>query len=348
MGQHETNNHLLAGDRQQPENNLESDILIGLGISKKDVKNPLQVLNSQQSTWQDRVLALQALLRATTPEIVQRIEECLTDKDERVRVAATRAIGQLRKSHKVPRAVLLRLLADENQQVKTTAIEALAALGPDEWADERRVQHLTDKLRNKQETTSIRVALIHLLGTLGEDAPVKELVEVLRDEDSNWEIRDAAAVMLGRLDTNKPVPALMQALYDRELHVRVTAAFALGKEEALKRIIADLQSATFTMKARAAQLLGELGTGTDTEIGSLISLATSATMQPSVRIEAILALGNLGEQLRQHTNEIALQGLRRRLDDLQKDSNQDVRDTAEAVFAALYPERLPDVWEENA
>jgi len=343
MNQQDANKHHFY-DRRQTGKDFQSNILIRLGITRHKIANPHAILDNAQSTWQERILALRALIPiGGNPESSQRIVRCLDDKeDTRVRIAATEVVGLLCQASQLPIGRLLRLLYDQNPEVKTAAIHVLSTVDIHKWVNNELVGELIRSTQNKEEATNIRVALIFLLGTLGEKAPVKELVEVLRDTTAPWEIRDAAAFALGTLDTNKPVFALKQALYDREQTVRVTAAFALGKEEAIQEIIRDLKTENHSQKTRAAQLLGELASNSNEAIDTLASLITFTSGHTSLNITAILALGKVGEECIKNKNKFGELQVRKQLEKLRKSSNLEVCKYAEDVLYALYPDLVSD------
>ena len=316
-------NHLPNTDEVHPHPLFSENILVRLGLAKTPLSQPLEVLNNPRSNWQAKTRAIQALIGLGRHAPVDRIRDYLKDSHEAVRMAAVRTLGNLWKFGTVPIEVFLFALRDEHPEVRVTTVQVLESLGSEALV-EPLITRLIQKLQH--EETIVRIAVIHLLGTLGKEAPVDELIKALKDD--NWQVREAAALTLGTLGDLAPTTHLLNALYDRNRLVRNAAIFALGDLLPVDMLIHDLQYGETHVREKAAQILGEIGERTPEEpiIEALLEVAKE-DRQSSVRKAAILALGQIEAG-------ISLAELR----SLLNDSDRDVRETAMIVMDGLYPD----------
>jgi HEAT repeat protein len=308
------------------------NILIRLGLTEKPPSQPLEVLNNPRSNWQAKTRAIQAFTELGELAPIDRIQECLKDAHEAVRMAAVRTLGELWRFGTVPLGVFQYTLRDKHPEVRATTVYALESLGSKALSGSL-ITQLIQKLQ--REDTIVRIAIIHLLGTLGKEAPIDELIKTLKDD--NWQVREAAALTLGTLGDLAPSAPLFNAVYDRNRFVRDAVIFALGERLHLDMLIHDLRYGETRVREKAAQILGERGERTPEEpmIETLL-LVAKGDSQGSVRKAAILALGQIEAG-------ISLAELR----SLLKDSEQDVRETAMIVIEGLYPDALPSLLPEE-
>jgi len=140
-----------------------------------------------------RALGLHA--RAMTAEAVDALERAAHDPEIAVRVAAARAVGQIAKAAKSPRALeVLRRLADAPEAAAAVpALEALGQLPPDGDDDARLLRALAG-----EDAEIVKAATRALGGRAGSRAAAqarKGLEIALADR--RWDVRCAAAQALG-------------------------------------------------------------------------------------------------------------------------------------------------------
>lgn len=321
----------MKSEQQSPTSSSLENIRLRLGLDRTQIKQPFDVLYSQQSSWQERVKAIQTLVtQGKQPAASKFIEDCIQNKNEdiRVREAALRALGELRKAGYVFRDALFGLIWQLDVSESTLyamVIDALASAGSREWDEGPEIRtYIVQKLSSPKTPTNIRASLVRLLATLGKQAPVKEIVALLNETNLEWNIRNAIVTSLDESFT----AVFEKLLYDPEQSIRVSAAYRLGKELALQRILQILRtSRDYVIKDRVARVLGEVGKGTDEEISVLASIASNQQNNTLVRISALLATGQLRER---HAHVKEPERLLRRL---REDSNKSIRVVAKEVTA---------------
>ena len=184
------------------------------------------------------------------PDVVPALLKVLsnTDTDQRVRIAAATALGQLETGNPDVVSALLKALSDANANVQRAAATALGQLGADNPdvvpallkalsdADSRDVRDLTsdfDDPRNRQKFAAYASLISHIyaqmaaataLGQLGAGNPdvIPALLKALSNTDTHWQVRIAAATALGQLGAGNPdvVPALLKTLSDADANVQ--------------------------------------------------------------------------------------------------------------------------------
>jgi len=171
----------------------------------------------------------------------------LEDESSRIRLAATRALGQVRG---IPALVQL---GDEQEWVRRDAARVLRG----ETFDQA-VEPILAALRDDDNVVCREIA--RLLGQVKDVRAVEPLIAVLKV--SNPGVRCTAAEALGQLGDERAVEPLIAALGDSDSGVRVAAAQALGQlgdERAVEPLIVALEDCDASVGVAAAQALGQLG-----------------------------------------------------------------------------------------
>lgn len=203
------------------------------------------------------------------PENIER----LRDKDSEIRREAAWQLGyHLNVSSGMPRplhqqeedrravAALITALADENQEVRVVAVEALGLAGSQA---KEAMPSLIQSLQGTDRRLAIAAAeaLFKIDPSHKEGIPV--LSQILTGEDRT--VRTSAARALGRIGptAKESVPILMRSLSDADKELRSWAAWALGEvgpeaEEAGAALIDALKDEDKEVRIHAAVSLVEI------------------------------------------------------------------------------------------
>ncbi len=150
---------------------------------------------------------------------------------------------------------LIKLLSNEDGDLKIEAIEALAKIG-----DGKAVAPLVSILTNSKEESRCRSAATHSLGLLKADRALSHIIAALKDKEPG--IRSSAAEALGDIGNLQAVDDLINALNDDTASVRSRAAVALGKmkaSHALDSLIQILNDKDSVVCEKAIFALSSLG-----------------------------------------------------------------------------------------
>jgi hypothetical protein len=138
-------------------------------------------------------------------------------EDNRVKLAAIASLGRSGDARAL--SPLIRLLGDENRNIREASVRALGAFG--EGAVEPLIRALGD------EDWHIRVGGAIALRIIGDSRGVEPLIRALSDE--NRFVRREAVKSLGRIGDRRATEPLISVLGDMDTGVRTRAAAALGK-----------------------------------------------------------------------------------------------------------------------
>lgn len=216
----------------------------------------------------DEDAALRSLAVATLgilgvrPRSQPLLRAALSDAVPDVRRAALVAFKQVRHLQPESLDAVTRALADDNEDIKMLACEALVEkLGPDPM-----IVHVLADIVTSPDRSETRAAACNLLGQMGDDAQstVAMLLDAIQGSDAA--VREAAlravvfiqgpeafaGFMLGQRDDDpsirvlasagwrkahaipeQAIPLLIQALHDPEYRVRANVAHALGRVDPL-------------------------------------------------------------------------------------------------------------------
>ncbi|MBN1642454.1 MAG: HEAT repeat domain-containing protein [Anaerolineae bacterium] len=226
----------------------------------------------------------------------------LHDPRAAVRERAASELGRLRNPMTIEN--LVGALGDKERSVRKAAADALVR-----WRDPAAVEPLVRSLGEGDETT--RLAVVDVLGEMGGEQAIEALIGAMT-RDTSPQVRLAAAQALAAachtsagptgtraqawVGSQRMTEALADALAQGEpARVRFVCAeaLALAGEVAVPPLIAALQDPDPSVRARAAQSLGQLRDQRATPA----LIASLADTSEGVRQAAAGALGQLGDAL---------------------------------------------------
>lgn len=159
------------------------------------------------------------------PAAREAIRNLLYDPNQRVRMEATDALGDLGDREAAP--LVAEMLSDSDPGVRREAIDSFADWGHREAAP------LISRMLNDPDANVRREAIV-ALGTLGASEAAAEIAQLL--SDSSDRVREQAADALGRLKAGQGTAALLQALSDSNDEVRGEAIASLGEIGAVQAL----------------------------------------------------------------------------------------------------------------
>ncbi len=213
------------------------------------------------------------------PELVPVLQLATRNNNAQVRMHAAKLLGRLQSEAAI--VDLVKLLADSNGFVRSTAIDAIDRIGlpavdtllnilhssgrsiiPDEdngYSDQYRfiASAYIDEPWKKKFRLRAQSAAIDTLGRLRAESAVLPLIQLLRNEDLKGAARAALIAMRGLA-----VPALIEALQTSELPIQIESANALssiGDRRAIQPFVDILTGeAPKEVKPIAAKGLGDM------------------------------------------------------------------------------------------
>ncbi len=153
--------------------------------------------------------------RIKKPHVADILIKALEDEDEYVRSTAVELLGEIGDERAIDQ--LITKLKDE-KSVREKAKWALAFMG------KRSIRYLAPLLR--ETDWKLRRAAFEILTEIGDDA-VDTLIECLRDE--LWFVRKEAAEALGAIGNEKAIKHLQKLLKDRDVDIREVARSSLRR-----------------------------------------------------------------------------------------------------------------------
>ena len=220
----------------------------------------------------------------------------LKSSSPEIRAKAAQSLGTGKQRKAVPD--LIKLLEDENSQVRIAAIDALGAIGHPASAEPLALA-LTDLHKNVKSRTADSdrdmeaaeyEALAKAFSGVGQPA-VSPLVKLLESE--NKDARRVAAQALGLIKDPLAMEPLMRKLDDNRSDVRLTAALALGTigdSRAAGALVRALAGRDMETRRAAAEALGMIGS--EDAVDALIK--TAGDQSEPVQLAAIRALAKIG------------------------------------------------------
>ncbi len=208
------------------------------------------------------VLGSPVFLKAgSNKESVPLLIALMSDKDEGVRTGAISALGKIGDPTAVPD--LKKAMGADTAQVRRVAISAIAHI-----ADPSGEDALTEAIRNPSDDSQARVEAAVGLGKIATPTAIATLIAALNDDDLN--LRAGSVSALARAARPTPdapvnarvVSALTTAISSGSDAAKLGAAQALqtaAAPEANGVLIAALQNGTPILRAAAATALGYAG-----------------------------------------------------------------------------------------
>jgi HEAT repeat protein len=226
----------------------------------------------------------------------------LKSSDQREQIGALIALQQMESAAKPALPEILPLVENTTPVVRSHAAYTLGLIGkPAKTAIPSLLKLLNDP------KAGVRQSAIWAIGSIGgsleaissSNSLLLSITGLLSDPTFS-RVRLAATQTLGRLDpSEKSVMLLKLQLNDSNLHVRQSAAQALGEmgsfgQSAIPSLISTLKKdPRLHVRAAAAQALGKLGGSPQQTIPALIKGLKDDYSE--VRYESAIALGNFGE-----------------------------------------------------
>ncbi|MCP4699874.1 MAG: hypothetical protein GY862_23930, partial [Gammaproteobacteria bacterium] len=221
-----------------------------------------------------RLFAVHALGEIKNPVSVPALIEALRDEKSKVRLFAVNALGNFKDPACAP--ALVEALQDENSDVRLFASEALERTHKNPACAPARL----DALRNEEGR-----------GNLKDPADVPALIEAFQNEDR--EVRESAIIALGDLKDPACMPVLLEALQDEDIDVRESAADISGnfKDPAcVPALLETLRDEASVVRRSAARALGKF----KAPVCAPVLIEVLQDEDGNVRRSAAQALGRLG------------------------------------------------------
>ena len=230
-------------------------------------------------------IAFDVLGRLGDIRAVRGLVKGLSNTAEGVRIAAARALGQVR-DRRIEAPLKQALSTESSPLVIATLLRALGTLGcegdPGEF--QRFLTHAS---------SDCRAAACQLLARLGDTRSGELLTTLLSDPESA--VRRESALALGQLSVPQAVPALIELLTDSSDEVRGAGCRALGNlgdPRGCGPLCRALQDDYETVRMAAAAALGVLG---DSQAVGPLCEAASLERLAEPQIACIRALGQLAD-----------------------------------------------------
>jgi HEAT repeat protein len=200
-----------------------------------------------------RLAAARALGSGGANDAVPKMIEWLTDPDPRIKQAAADVLGDI--GGPLATTALTRSLGDTDPMVRMHAVKALGAIG--RRGSPGVVISLIPRLED--DKADVRIATIAQLEELGDRRAVIPLVA--RFGDTAPEARRSAVRAVGRLGDPSAVPALIRLINDPNEDVRTAAVGSLGllgAVDAIDALTDQLTTGSDSYRQKVAYALGQV------------------------------------------------------------------------------------------
>lgn len=200
-----------------------------------------------------RLAAAKALGHGGSQKVVRIMIDWLGDPDPKVKQTAVEALGNIGGPDAA--AAITRTLGDNDDAVRAQAVKALGLIG--QRGNANVVVALIPRLEDPK--TDVKLATIAQLEELGDRRAVIPMVA--RFSDSSTFVRTAAVKAVGKLGDKSAVPALIRLVGDPHEEVRTAAVGALGTlgaVDAIDTLIDQLGTGTQLHHQKVAYALGQI------------------------------------------------------------------------------------------
>ena len=213
--------------------------------------------------------AIEAITQINDPQAIHHLLDVLQDESEYARRAAVEVLNAVGNTNAIKD--LLGALRDKDWWVRVRAADALGSIG-----GSRVVEAVLPLIKDEDEF--IRRCAVEVLNTTKDERAFTYLVEALGDKD--WWVQERAVDALANLSDKRAIPALLRLLdQDTEATPAVIRALAsLGDQQAIRPLLAKLQSAQRAVKKEVLRALASL---TDAEHAEIVQRAIAQAMQVS-------------------------------------------------------------------
>ncbi len=169
------------------------------------------------------------------------------------RSSAIKVLAEIGAATLIPRLEVS--LSDHSDNVRLEAVRALA-----KWGGLEAVRHLL-RIARKDPRDFIRTEALSSLRSIGLGRPGVQETALRGLKDKSREVRCQSVRLLGGFQDKKSILPLLKSMADPHWIVRESAEIALLNfgREAVPALTEALKSSQWTMRFRAARLLGEIG-----------------------------------------------------------------------------------------
>lgn len=245
------------------------------------------------SNWEHRFLAAKKLCGASgkllflglavrdQATVKKRLVKLLDDENSQVRSQAANALGSLGIRDAIDN--LVTALADPNDWVRVQVVEALGNLG-NPFTAQILAQHL-----EAETEPHVRATLVKALGKIGDEKITPLLIVYLEDKENRVRANTVEALTQLKISKASLKPALTKLINDPNNRVRANVAMSLlfmGEDRGREILSSMLSSKDEFMRASAAYACGEVGQAEDRP--ALIRLLGDRSLM--VRKNAVKAL----------------------------------------------------------
>lgn len=267
------------------------------------------------------------------PKTMEDFIQDLGSKKARVRGAAAAALAKFGDKAKAAIPALIKLLQDNDPNIRLEATITLAKIGPDSLLALEKALDSTSKL------TRMGAALT--LGHLGSAAKPAEPALKKLLKDSEEDVRCHAAQALFRIDpetAKSVVPVLTAALDSLNPYIRLCAIGTLSRigpaaKDAVAKLKNCLKDEDYHLRMSAAIAIGQVDPSQDATAIDTLRIALQEP-SPAVRMEAAQILGELGAKSKPVIQSIGK---------LLSDPNAGVSRAAAIALSRIGPDAIPEL-----
>ncbi len=231
-----------------------------------------------------RAAAIEALARTLAKRAISQINEALEDTDPIVRAQAAMSVATMYSPRSVE--LLQKLIFDQNLTVRRNAAQSMSRIDEADLAGT-----IAKALDQETDATTVEY-LLAALARNGADGSLPMLQRYVEDQSSAF--REQAVKALRKLRIPASVPIFRRLLDDNAATLRrqsVEQLVVLKSEDDLPRLREMLKKdPDEVVRGACAKALGDFGDDT-----SLSLLEDALEDHPAVRIQAVIALGRLGQ-----------------------------------------------------
>lgn len=245
---------------------IESDVTMILAqMEGKGVDTLIQRLK-EAVTPRSRRRAAKALSTVPSPKACQALGQALKDSAPEVQTAAINALAEQQAVTYLP--VILLLMRDENEAVRSAAIQSACKLASNATSNYNPQEHLLALLNDL--SGQVRISCFDALSNTSEHESLSSealatVTSNLDDPDPN--VATSACVLLGKSRNASSIPSLTTLLNDNSRHpmLRREAALALGEigllnDELIQALTTTISDQEQTVRLAALIVLMKLAT----------------------------------------------------------------------------------------
>ena len=231
-----------------------------------------------------RAAAVEALGRTQAKRAIAQINEALEDADPTVRAQAAMSVATMYSPRSLE--LLQKLVFDSNLNVRRNAAQSMSRIDESDLADV-----IARALDQETDATTVEY-LLAALQRNGANSSLPILQRYIEGESSQF--REQAVKALRKLKIPASVPIFRRLLDDHAPALRRQAIeqLAVLKSESMIPLLREMlkQDPDETVRSACAKALGDFGDETSVHL-----LEEALEDHPLVRLQAVIALGRLGQ-----------------------------------------------------